>query len=126
MKPTGYSAFREHLLDKPSLTGLGHCAICGRLGTNKHHVIEKGAGGVTSAVDARIPLVELCSGCHDMVHMQRKLHIYWSDALGGWAFWVSRIGMDDQVAWTMHQREFRVMPGQVEQMRWGDVIGRRS
>ena len=125
MKPTGYSAFRTSLLDRPSVASNGHCAVCGRLWPQRHHVVEKGAGGVSGDVDKRIPLIELCQDCHDMVHMQRRLHLHWFDGLGGWAYYISPHGMDDQMAVKGHMREFRPLPGWIEQKRWGDVIGAR-
>ena len=126
MRATGYSDFREQLLDRPSVISNGHCAVCGKLWTQRHHVVQKGAGGVKATTDKRIPLVELCADCHKLVHDQRRLHLHWFDGLGGWAYWISPVPMDDQMAATYHMRDFRPLPGWVEQKRWGDVIGRRA
>ena len=125
MKSAGYSAFKAQLLDRPSVISTGRCAVCGRKWTQRHHVVQKGAGGVSPETDRRIPLIELCEDCHGMVHRQRRLHLHWFDGLGGWAYYISRHAMDDQLAATMHMREFRPLPGWLEQKRWGDVIGAR-
>lgn len=122
---TGYSMFREQLLGKPSVIGSGKCAVCGRMHTHKHHVVQKGMGGVRRETDRRIPLIELCSDCHRMVHDKRMLHLHWFDGLGGWCYYVSPYAMDDQVAATSHIRDFRPLPGWTEQRLWSDVIGAR-
>ena len=87
MKPTGMSAFREAMLDKPSVLTANRCAICNRYATHAHHVSPKGMGGVSKAVERRIPKMTLCgsgtTGCHGDAHA-RLLHIHWSDGLGGW------------------------------------------
>lgn len=115
--------YRNALYDRPSVTDCDGCAVCGRLHTQKHHVIEKGAGGVTSAIDRRIPLVRLCASCHSMVHDKRRLHLQWSDGRGGWLYWFSPNAMDDELAWALHAEKYRLMPGWIEQRRWGHVIG---
>ncbi len=74
------------MLDKPSIEG--HlCAVCGTPCNNRHHVIQKGIGGVSAAVERRIPKVPLCgSGCtghHGMVHAKR-LHLRYEN--GEWQY----------------------------------------
>ena len=120
-----YNEFRDNLLGKPSVISNGHCAVCGRRGVHKHHVIPKGMGGVKRDLDKRIPLIELCPMCHADVHDRRTLHLYWSVALGGWCYWKSNIAMDDQTAFRNYYHQFRPLPGWIEQKRWGDVIGGR-
>lgn len=80
------------LLDLPNVLVEGAdglvCAVCFRPATNRHHVVLKGAGGVSTEMDSRIPLVSLCgmgnaSGCHGLAH-QRRLHFDWRD--GGWFY----------------------------------------
>lgn len=129
MKPTGYNEFREQLLGKPSVIGTGRCAVCGRLATNRHHVVPKGMGGCSAEVEDRIPKIELCgsgtTGCHGDVHA-KLLHLHWFDGLGGWCVYRSPHPMDDQIAAQLHIREFKPLQGWVEQKLWGDVIGGRK
>ena len=61
--------------------------MCFRPATDMHHVLMKGAGGVTEEEDAAIPRVSLCGsgnldGCHGLAH-QRRLHFDWRD-FGWW------------------------------------------
>ncbi|MGI6125849.1 MAG: hypothetical protein ACOYEF_02680 [Planifilum sp.] len=70
----------DELMGRPSLVG-ERCAVCGRPATNAHHVVMKGAGGVSRETDARIPRISLCgmgncSGCHGLAH-SRRLHFRW-------------------------------------------------
>lgn len=128
MKPTGYSAFREAMLDKPSVLTANRCAVCGRYANNAHHVIQKGLGGVSAEVERRIPKVTLCgsgtTGCHGEAHA-KMLHIYWSEGLGGWVYHRTAHPTNDLLDWHQHSSEYKPLPGWVEQKRWGDVIGGR-
>lgn len=128
MKPTGLSAWREQMLDRPSVLTANRCAICGRYATNAHHIVQKGMGGVSKDVERRIPKMTLCgsgtTGCHGAVH-GRILHIVWSDGLGGWVFRWSSVPCDDLMDWIGNSSLYLPVPGWVEQKRWGDVIGGR-
>ena len=79
-------AYDEPLLDKPSIIPEdGTCAICGRMAENRHHIIPKGMGGRSKAIEKRIPLIAVCgfgnnSGCHGKLH-SGLLHLRWED---GW------------------------------------------
>lgn len=105
-----YNAYRDNLLDRPSMTDGDRCVICGRFANDKHHVIPKGMGGVPAQLERRIPKLLLCgngnaSGCHGLVH-QKLLHLNYTDAMG-WCFFISKAPMDDELAWKTHRREFR-------------------
>lgn len=129
MKAAGMSAFREVLLDKPSVLTANRCAICGKWATNAHHVIQKGMGGVSPETERRIPKVTLCgsgtTGCHGDVHAH-LLHLYWSDGLGGWVYHRTAQPVNDYLDWYQNSSEYRPMPGWTEQKLWGDVIGARK
>lgn len=76
--------FERLLLDRPSMVQ-SRCAVCGRPAANRHHVVMKGAGGLPSRVERRIPLLSLCGmgnadGCHGLAH-HRQLHFRYRD---GW------------------------------------------
>lgn len=121
----GVSAFLRPLLDKPSVVGSGHCAICGRPSHDAHHVIQKGMGGVGRETEKHIPTMELCgfgnnSGCHGLMH-KGILHVYWEDGMGGWVFWRSPEPMKDFDAWYDHSEEFIPVPGWIEQ-RDGSIL----
>ncbi len=120
-------AYRDNLLDRPSVAEGSRCAVCGRIATNRHHVVQKGMGGVSAAMERRIPKVLLCgsgnTGCHGAAHA-RLLHLQWCDGLGGWVWWRSAEPMDDELAWRLHRDEYRPLRGWVEQMRWR-TYGRR-
>lgn len=80
------NSYEARLLDKPSVVG-EWCAVCGAPATNRHHVVFKGMGGRSKAIEGRIPLVSLCGmgntgGCHGLVH-SRKLFMDWRD---GWVY----------------------------------------
>ena len=112
---TVFSAYRDNLLDRPSMVDGGRCVVCGRPATNRHHVIPKGMGGVPKALERRIPKLLLCgggnaSGCHGMAHAH-TLHLNWSDAMG-WCFLVTDEPMDDELAWRTRARDFRPLKGQ--------------
>ena len=114
MKPSGYGEFFEALLDKPSVPDNGRCAICGRPAHDKHHVVQKGIGGVSDEIEARIPTMPLCgagnaSGCHGLMHA-RKLHVYWDEAKGGLVFWYHPSPMGDLKAWIDHGAEYLPVP----------------
>lgn len=76
--------YERDLLDHESVKS-PLCVVCGRPATDSHHVVMKGAGGVTAALERRIPTLTLCgmgnaSGCHGMAH-RHMLHFRWRD---GW------------------------------------------
>jgi len=106
-KPSGYGPFRDALLGKPDAVYGPFCTICGRSARDLHHVVQKGAGGASGAVDAEIPRIRLCGhgnldGCHGLVHAG-LLHVYWKD---GWAFYYSDQPMDDLECWLEHGDEY--------------------
>jgi hypothetical protein len=118
-KPSGRSRFVEALMGKPSVTLLPFCAICGARAHDKHHVVQKGMGGVGADVDARIPLMRLCgdgngSGCHGLLHAHR-LHVYWDDgahgAPEGWVFYVSPSPMGDEECWELNRAAYLPVVG---------------
>ena len=105
-----YNKYRENLLDRPSVKG-DRCVVCGRFANNNHHVIPKGMGGIPKSLESRIPTLVLCgqgnvSGCHGLAH-QKKLHLNWSDGLGGWVWLITPNAMDDEFAWQRHRKLYR-------------------
>lgn len=78
---------RERLLGKPSIeTEL--CPFCGRLATNRHHIVPKGMGGTKSERD--IPTVTVCGmgnagGCHGRLH-SRDIEMDWDDEARWWVY----------------------------------------
>lgn len=130
--PRWMSEHDAHLLDKPSVDQEPYCAVCGRPATNRHHVIEKGMGGVSRELERRIPKVTLCgmgnaSGCHGKVHAH-LLHLYWDDdGYGGgrWVMYETPEPMDDWRCWEAHMGEYVTLPGWEVQQRYGRPIGGR-
>ena len=124
-KASGYGPFREALLGKPDVTLMPFCAICGRPAHDRHHVVQKGIGGASAEVDARIPLIRLCGsgnedGCHGLLHAH-VLHVYWDDgahgAEPGWVFYLSPTPMDDAECWELNRAAYLPVPGWEEQRR---------
>ena len=122
---TGFGQFRDKLLDKPDVTLFPFCAICGRPARDKHHVIQKGMGGVTPETDRRIPLMRLCgdgneTGCHGLLH-QGYLHIYWEEGRPGvqegWVFLFTPTPIDDFECWELNRAAYLPVPG------WLELIG---
>lgn len=112
----GFGAFRDVLLDKPNVIDEPFCAICGRPARDKHHIIQKGMGGVTNEIDAHIPFMRLCgdgngSGCHGKLH-EKLLHIYWD---GGYVFMFTAKPMDDMTCWERYRTAYLPVPGWVKQ-----------
>ena len=75
--------YERHLLDRGSLES-DKCLCCGAPAVNNHHIIIKGAGGVSKANEKRIPTVSLCgngntSGCHKLAHDGRLHFFYFLD-----------------------------------------------
>ena len=101
MKPTGLSAYKENLLDRPSIKGMW-CAVCGNRATDGHHVIQKGMGGVSKALEQRIPIINLCRECHNAVHA-RYLHLQWN---GQWLYFWSGQQMKDEHAWSLYSKHY--------------------
>lgn len=104
---SGYDSFRSALLGRPDVVSRPICAICGARATDAHHVLQKGAGGVSDAIDALIPRMRLCGagnadGCHGLVHAH-LLHVYWDDAKGGWVFYLSDGPMGDMECWELNR-----------------------
>lgn len=122
------SAYLSALYGKPSVD-TGACAICGRLGGDLHHVVQKGMGGVSAAQERLIPKIRLCgmgnsAGHHGMLHA-RLLHVYWSDAMGGWVYFISRVPMCDDEALARFSGQYMPVRGWAEQQRARAVYGRR-
>ena len=126
----GYGPFLARLLDKPDVTLMPFCAVCGRPARDKHHVVQKGMGGVSAEADSRIPLVRLCgqgngSGCHGRLH-QRVLHIYWEDGRDdeepGYVFLFTREPMGDMECWERNRASYLPLPGWVEQRRVERIV----
>ena len=101
-----FNSYKDNLLDKPSLIR-DECVICGRPATDKHHVIQKGMGGVSKQTEKRIPLLALCRSCHNEVH-QKRLHINWRN---GWLYLRTMNGMADDKAWNEYEDLFTPMLG---------------
>lgn len=82
-----YNAQRDRILGKPSIeTEL--CPFCGRIATNRHHIIPKGMGG--SKAEKLIPTVTVCgmgnaSGCHGRLH-DHTLELDWDDESDWWVY----------------------------------------
>lgn len=77
-----YNVERDKLLGKPSIESM-YCPFCGRLATNRHHILPKGMGGTKNA--RLIPTITVCgmgnaSGCHGRLHAH-EIEIRWSDEL---------------------------------------------
>lgn len=88
------NAYRERLYGRPSIeTEL--CPFCGRMATNRHHIIPKGLGGSKREKD--IPTVTVCgmgnaSGCHGKLHGNGgRIYLDWNDD-GFWE-WCNAPGM---------------------------------
>ena len=82
-----YNVKRDRLIGKPSIESLC-CPFCGRIATNRHHIVPKGMGGTSEA--ARIPTVTVCgmgnaSGCHGKLH-QNLLELDWDEDAGWWRY----------------------------------------
>jgi hypothetical protein len=89
------------LLDRPDVPS-PVCAVC--LGTwdNDHHVIFKGAGGMSGELERRVPRIHLCgfgnaSGCHGLAH-SRRLHFDWRD---GWEYLITEEPVKRHIALDM-------------------------
>ena len=83
---TLYNVQRDRLLGKPSIE-TEFCPFCGRLATNRHHILPKGMGG-TKRKD--IPTVTVCgmgnaSGCHGRLH-DHTLELDWDETTGWWRY----------------------------------------
>ena len=102
------NALSELLLDKPSALSM-RCVICGRPATDKHHVIQKGMGGVSKEMEKRIPKVSLCRSCHNRVH-SKHLHFGWE---GQFVWWDSDEAMSDWRAWINHSQEYKPIRGDI-------------
>lgn len=78
---------RERLLDKPSIE-TEMCPFCGRVATNRHHILPRGMGGTKDI--RRIPTVTVCgmgnaSGCHGRLH-DHTLELDWDETTGWWRY----------------------------------------
>lgn len=126
---SGYGAFRNALLGKPDVVSRPFCAICGARAADKHHVLQKGAGGSRS--DADIPLMRLCGsgnadGCHGLVHAH-VLHVYWDDAKGGWVFYLSPEPMGDLECWEANRELYLPVVGwEIEKQARAEAFGARG
>lgn len=114
----GYDDFRAKLLDKPDIDLVPYCAICGRPARDRHHIIQKGMGGVSREVEKRIPKIRVCgegnaSGCHGLLHSKR-LHVYWDD-YEEYVYLVTREPMDDLTCWELNRASYLPVPGWIEQ-----------
>ena len=119
---SAYGPFLEKLFNKPDCTLIPFCAICGAPARDKHHVIQKGMGGVSAEVEALIPKIRLCgdgnlSGCHGALH-QMRLHVYWEDGRDdeepGWVFLFTAEPMNHQKCWELNRASYLPVPGWVE------------
>ncbi len=103
--------YSDGLLDKPDADDGIHCAICGRPATNRHHIVQKGAGGVSDEMERRIPKARLCgsgtTGCHGLVHAG-KLHIAWDDSRG-WVWLYTMRPASDRECWRDYRDDYRPM-----------------
>ena len=101
-----FNRYRDNLLDKPDILSQ-ECAVCGSYGTDKHHIIQKGMGGVKPKTEARIPKVKLCRYCHNEAH-QKRLHFNWSD---GWVYLHTKTPMSDEEAWEKYAKHYSPLKG---------------
>lgn len=82
-----YNVQRDRLLGKPSIESR-YCPFCGRIATNRHHILPKGMGGTKSA--RLIPTVTVCgmgnaSGCHGRLH-DGSLRLDWDEDAHWWRY----------------------------------------
>lgn len=66
------------LMNAPSINSMW-CPFCGRIATQKHHIVPRSRGGKDG------PTVNVCglgnaSGCHGKLH-QHRLHLRYTDEL---------------------------------------------
>jgi len=96
-----FSAYRQALLDKPSVLGMW-CPVCGDWATDGHHAVHKGMGGVSKETERRIPILRLCHTCH-MEHHGGLLHFQWD---GQWKWFRSGQPMSDEGAWELFSAHY--------------------
>lgn len=108
------SAYRENLMDKPSVVS-DYCCVCGRYCTEGHHTVQKGIGGVKKHIDKRIPLLSLCHQCHSETHAKR-LHLQWD---GRWLWFWSREPMGDEKAWELYHNHYSPVKTEQEYITYG-------
>ena len=119
---TAYGPFLSKLFDKPDCDLMPYCAVCGAPASDRHHVIQKGMGGVSKETEKRIPKMRLCGhgntgGCHGAIHQQR-LHVYWEDKDDeGWVFLFTEKPMGHAECWEMNRASYVQVPGWAEQLR---------
>lgn len=66
----------KELMCAPSINSMW-CPFCGRIATQKHHIVHRSRGGTNG------PTVNVCglgnaSGCHGKLH-QHRLHLRYTD-----------------------------------------------
>ena len=79
-KVHGLNEYQRALMGKPSIES-ALCPSCGRVATNRHHIVPRSQGGAAG------PTVCVCgignaSGCHGLLHAH-MLHLRWRD---GWEY----------------------------------------
>lgn len=109
-----FNRYKDNLLDKPDVLGQS-CAVCGTYGTDQHHVIQKGMGGVSKDIEQRIPKIKLCRYCHNEAH-QKRLHFQWHK---GWKYLNTRDQMSDEQAWEMYAKHYSPLKGWENQLKEG-------
>lgn len=72
---------QRKLMGAPSIEAVC-CPFCGRMWTERHHIVPRSAGG------AEGPTVTVCGfgnadGCHGLLHSKR-LHLDWRDGRWVW------------------------------------------
>ena len=83
------------LMDAPSIES-ECCPFCGRLATNRHHIVARSRGG------SKGPTVTVCgmgnaSGCHGLLHAH-MLHLRYED---GWYYLRTEVPTKYQAALDM-------------------------
>lgn len=86
---------QRRLMGKPSIESV-LCPFCGRVATNRHHIVPRSAGG------AKGPTVNVdgmgnASGCHKLLH-DHVLHIDYDDDADCWVYLRTDEPMKDEKA----------------------------
>lgn len=86
---------QRRLMGRPSIESV-LCVFCGRMATNRHHIVPRSAGG------AKGPTVCVCgmgnaSGCHRLLE-DHVLHMDFDEALECWVYLRTDGPMKDEKA----------------------------
>lgn len=86
---------QRRLMGRPSIEG-ELCAFCGRMATNRHHIVPRSAGG-TKGPTVRVCGMGNASGCHKLLE-DHVLHMDWDEAEGCWVYIRTDEPMKDEKA----------------------------